>query len=112
MLCHLNDALSQSVGDTTARSVNRRALQHFPLKHLVFYVVPFPKNAPTATEFLSTPPGDFDADRRRLMGLINRLATTPRAKGPEHPFFGPLSNDEWNTLQCKHISHHLKQFGC
>ena len=40
-----------------------------------------------------------------------QLALTPRAKGPEHPFFGPLTNGEWNALQWKHIKHHLKQFG-
>jgi len=44
--------------------------------------------------------------------LMERLAATPRANGAEHPFFGPLTNEEWNALQWKHLSHHLRQFGC
>ena len=34
MLCHLNDALVFSIGGVKAKSANRRAFQHFPLKHL------------------------------------------------------------------------------
>ncbi len=112
MLCHLNDALSISLGELSAKPMNRPAFQRFPLKHLIIYVAPFPKGAPTAPEMLSSAPGNFDADRRRLIERMERLAATPRAQGPEHPFFGRLTNDEWNFLQAKHIAHHLKQFGC
>lgn len=111
MLCHLNDALAMSVGDISLESVNRKVFHHFPMKHLIFYVLPFPKNVPTAPGLLSSRPKDFESDRERLIERIVRLAATPRAKGPEHPFFGPLTNEEWNVLQWKHISHHLKQFG-
>jgi hypothetical protein len=112
MICHLGDALAMSLGELAVKSANRKAFQHFPLKHLIIYVLPFPKGVPTAPELLSTPPRDFDADRRRLVGFINRIAAAPKAMGPEHPFFGPLTNEEWNALHWKHISHHLKQFGC
>lgn len=33
----------------------------------------------------------------------------PDAK-PVHPFFGPMSKDEWRTSHHKHITHHLQQF--
>ncbi len=112
MICHLVDSLAMSLGELPSRSANRKVFQHFPLKHLVLYVVPFPKSFPAAPELLSTAPRDFGADRQRLLGLIDRLAVTPKANGPEHPLFGPLTNEEWNALQWKHIAHHLKQFGC
>ena len=112
MLCHLNDALACSLGDIKTRSFNRKVLQHFPLKHLFLYVVPFPKNAPTAPEFLSSNPSTFESDRQRLVSLMDRLAATPKGCGPEHPLFGRMTNDEWNVLQRKHIDFHLKQFGC
>lgn len=112
MLCHLGDTLAMSLGDVSVEPMNRKAFHQFPLKHLILYVLPFPKGAPTARELLSTSPEDFDTDRRRVVELVNRLAAAPNARGPEHPFFGPLTNEEWNALQWKHINHHLKQFGC
>jgi hypothetical protein len=82
------------------------------MKHLLLYVLPFPKGVSTAPELLSTAPGNFDVDRQRVLDSIHLLAGAPAAQGPEHPFFGPLTNEEWNALQWKHIDHHLKQFGC
>lgn len=112
VLCHLGDTLAMGVGEVPTKSVNRKMFHHFPLKHLILYVLPFPKNVPTAPELLASAPSDFEADRKRVLDLINRLAVTPPANGPEHPFFGPLTNEEWNALQWKHIDHHMKQFGC
>ncbi len=112
MVCHLNDSIAVGLGEIPSHSVNRKVFQYFPLKHLAMYVVPFPKGFPAPPEMLSTAPADFEADRQRLFELIHRLAGAPQGKGPEHPLFGPLSMDEWNALQWKHIDHHLKQFGC
>jgi hypothetical protein len=112
MLCHLGDTLAMALGELAAQPMNRKAFHHFPLKHLIIYALPFPKGAPTSPELLSTAPQNFDADRRRVVECINRLAAAPTANGPEHPLFGPLTNEEWNVLQWKHINHHLRQFGC
>lgn len=113
MLCHLSDALSVSLGEIQSRPLNRKIFQHFPMKHLALYVLPFPKGFPAPPEMLGTAPAAFDADCNRLVELINRVAALPQGEdGPEHPLFGPLSNEEWNALHWKHIDHHLKQFGC
>jgi hypothetical protein len=111
LLCHLVDTLEMSLGEISVPSANTKALQRFPLKHLFLYVAPFPKGASAPGELLSTQPTDFESDRQRAVGLIERLAATARGPGGEHPFFGPLTNEEWNVLQWKHVSHHLKQFG-
>ena len=111
LLCHLADTFRMSLGDLLVPSANTKVLQRFPLKHLFLYVAPFPKGAKAPAELLSTTPGDFESDRKRAVGLVERLAATPRGAGAEHPFLGPLTNEEWNVLQWKHISHHLKQFG-
>ena len=111
MICHLCDTFAMSLGDIRIPSANKKAFQRFPLKHLILYVFPFPKNVPISPELLASQPTSFDADRLRLIKLIERLAATPRAHGPEHPLFGPLTNEEWNALQRKHIDHHLRQFG-
>jgi len=111
LLCHLADTFEMSLGTVAVPSVNRKTFHHFPMKHLALYILPFPKNVPTPGALRATAPGHFEADRLRVVELIERLATAPHAKGPEHPFFGPLTYEEWNALQGKHVSHHLKQFG-
>jgi hypothetical protein len=111
MICHLGDALAMALGDLPVKAHKAGPFQHFPLKHLILYVFSMPKGVPTAPELLSSSPGTFEADRRIVAERIDSLATAPRGAGPVHPFFGPLTNDEWNALQHKHIDHHLKQFG-
>ena len=111
LLCHLRDTLDMSLGVISVPSANRKAFHHFPMKHLILYVLPFPKGVPTPSELTASSPVNFETDRHRVVELIERLAATPRAKGPEHPFFGPLTSEEWNALQWKHIKHHLTQFG-
>jgi hypothetical protein len=111
MVCHLGDALAMALGELAVQPTQRGAFQHFPLKHLVLYVLPFPKSVPTAPELLSSAPGDFEADRQRAIEAIHRVGGAPAGMGPAHPFFGPLNQEEWSALQAKHIAHHLKQFG-
>ncbi len=111
MLCHLDDALSVSLGEPPSQPMNHKAFQHFPLKHLILYVVPFPKGAAAPPGMLLTPPRNFDEDRQRLFDKIERIAAARAGAGPAHPLFGPLSYEEWNALHWKHIEHHLKQFG-
>jgi hypothetical protein len=112
VLCHLGDTLAMALGGIRRPSVNANRLQRYLLKYLFLYIAPMPKGLPTATELLSSPPSNFDADRQRIVDLIERLAKAPRALGPEHPFFGLLTNEEWNVLQWKNTDHHLRQFGC
>jgi hypothetical protein len=111
LLCHLTDSLAMALGSLPTQSASRKAFQRFPLKHLILYVLPFPKNVPTAPELLSSAPGDFETDRLSVIDSIRRLEAAPQGMGGEHPFFGPLTNDEWSALQAKHLHHHLKQFG-
>jgi hypothetical protein len=72
------------------------------------------RNLPTAQEFRSVRERELETERERLVQLVERLTTGgPDAltKDP-HPFLGRLRVDEWDALQCKHLAHHLQQFGC
>jgi hypothetical protein len=111
MICHLGDALSMALGDLPVKPIKAGPFQYFPLKHLILYVFPMPKGVPTAPELLSSLPDSFESDRSVVAERIQRMAAAPRGAGPVHPFFGPLTNEEWNALQYQHIDHHLKQFG-
>jgi uncharacterized protein DUF1569 len=112
MLQHLRLSALMAVGDLSVPSVNKRALQVFPLKHLILYLVPFPKGAPTATELKPNVATSFEEERRALLQLLERIGTGLRdGVGPTHPLFGPLTWREWGVATYKHTNHHLKQFG-
>jgi hypothetical protein len=85
----------------------------FPFKHLLLYVVPFPKGAPTAPELLQgAHADDIESEKASLAELLSRIGSGPReGPGPAHPLFGPLSRQEWGAATYKHTDHHLRQFG-
>lgn len=73
---------------------------------------PFPKNLPTAKEFVIVDEHAFDEEQKRLLQLVQRFATTGKdAAPPKHPFFGKMGLQEWARLAYKHTDHHLQQFG-
>ena len=74
---------------------------------------PIRRNSPTAPDLVVADERDFETERVRLRGLIDRFAVV----GPSgcssypHSFFGRLTPDEWAVLMYKHMDHHLRQFG-
>jgi hypothetical protein len=112
MLHHLNLSARMTLGELPVRCSSKRPLQVFPLKHLILYVIPFPKGAPTAPELKPASAGSFDEERAAVLELLERIGTGPReGAGPSHPLFGPLSWREWGVATYKHADHHLRQFG-
>ena len=83
------------------------------IKRSVFSEKPFRKNGPTDPAYKVTDERDFERERTRLFGAIQRFT----AAGPDevarhtHPFFGDLTGEQWGQLMYKHIDHHLQQFG-
>ena len=112
MLQHLRLSARMTVGELSVPSVNKRAFQVFPLKHLVIYVLPFPKGAPTAPELKPVVVESLEEERAALLQLLEAIGTGPRdGTGPAHPLFGPLTWREWGVITYKHADHHLRQFG-
>ncbi|HJV47842.1 MAG TPA: DUF1569 domain-containing protein [Geothrix sp.] len=73
---------------------------------------PMRPNTPTQRELVVTEAPDFEAERTRLCGLIDRffLAGPDGCTSHPHTFFGPLTPQEWAVLMYKHLDHHLRQF--
>ncbi len=74
---------------------------------------PFGRGMPTAPEFRVRDARDFAREREQLLELVRQFGRNGPAgltKLP-HPFFGPMTVEEWDTLQWKHLDHHLRQFG-
>ena len=112
MLQHLRLSARMTLGELPVASANKRVFQIFPLKHLILYVLPFPKGAPTAAELKPSDAISFEEERAALLELLERIGTGPRdGAGPAHPLFGPLTRREWGVVNYKHADHHLKQFG-
>jgi hypothetical protein len=74
---------------------------------------PMKRNSPTAPGMIVTDDRDLEAERRRLLALVDRFVTAGPAGCTTHPhaFFGRLTPQEWAILMYKHLDHHLRQFG-
>ncbi len=73
---------------------------------------PLKQSVPTFSEAKIADTRNFDTEKQKLIELIKRFSAGPGviSKDP-HPFFGPMTIDEWDTLQVKHLDHHFRQFG-
>ena len=112
MLQHLSLSARMTLGELSVPSANKRVFQLFPLKHLILYVFPFPKGAPTAPLLKPVDASSFEDERAALLELLERIAAGSReGAGPAHPLFGPLTWREWGVVTYKHADHHLRQFG-
>ena len=112
MLAHCADNLRMAVGDLPVKAKSIPFFRYFPLKHLALYVLPFPKNAPTAPELKSRAPKAFDAERVDIRTLLPRLDPASFiGRVPDHPIFGSFTPAQWGTLGFRHLDHHLRQFG-
>ena len=113
MLAHCQQPLRVATGELPLK----RGLIGFLLGRLakkkLLAPAPWKPGMPTAPEFKITDARDFAKEKAVLLALVKRFGEAGPAgltKGP-HPFFGPLTTDEWQTLQWKHLDHHLRQFG-
>lgn len=110
MVCHLDDSLRVGLGEIPSRQVGN-LLMRTVVKWVVVYlqVKAPPGKIKTAPEMLTTKPASWEADREKLVRLIE---TFPQAKQVfPHPAFGKMSHREWGRLAASHIDHHLRQFG-
>jgi hypothetical protein len=112
MICHLEDSLRVATGVTPARP--KQTMMSNPLvRWLVIYVLPWPKGkAQTVKELLTTQPGEFEADRKRLDAILADAAQRgPSAHWATHPAFGNVSGRDYGVLIYRHFDHHFRQFG-
>jgi hypothetical protein len=111
MIAHVSDACRLYLGELSVAS-KRTPLRYTPLKQLIVYVLPFPRNVPTAPELIARTPGEWSVEVAGLCDAIARVAaSSDRRDWPDHPVFGALSTRAWGVLAWRHTDHHLRQFG-
>lgn len=83
------------------------------LKKKVFYGGDMGKNSPTAKEFIIREHFDLETEKKALIANLNLFATEGKSSITltNHPFWGKMSHEDWDTLMGKHLDHHLRQFG-
>ena len=113
MLRHCAISLGDVLGDRPVKQAFLGKLITPLIRGQIFGDKPFRRNSPTDSIYVVSDPQDFDAERARLATLIDRVVQRGPAKteGMVHPFFGRLSGEQWGRLMCKHLDHHLRQFG-
>ena len=112
VMAHMADALRMALGDLPCRPKHVPLARVAPLKQILLYWVPIPKNMPTARELVEREPGAIDDERAACASLVARFdpALAP-TRWPEHPLFGALDGRQWGVIAYRHLDHHLRQFG-
>lgn len=113
MLAHSQSPLYVAMGEKNFKGGIMALLFGKIAKKQLVKDEPFKKNLPTAPSFVVKDERNFDEEKSRLIDLVQRFgnADPEEIAARPHPFFGKLTADEWNTLQFKHLDHHLNQFG-
>ncbi|ASW73128.1 hypothetical protein IQ37_13830 [Chryseobacterium piperi] len=73
----------------------------------------YSRDSPTAPQFMIVGRRDFEEEKKRLIGYIQKTQQLGAAAfdGKESFSFGKLKSHEWNNMFAKHLNHHLSQFG-
>lgn len=111
-LAHMATTMEMSLGDINPpRALVGRLIGGWIKPKAL--AAPMRPGNPTSPQLRISDTRDFEKERTRLRGLIDRFATAgPKGVTTQpHPFFGPMTTDEWALQMWKHVDHHLRQFG-
>ncbi len=114
MLAHCSAGLDMQMGTIKLKRVFiGRIIGPLIKKMVTSNDEPFKKNSPTAPELTFVDERDFNKEKERLIGLVDRFTKggTAGVSPYPHPFFGKMSADDWGIMAYKHLDHHLSQFG-
>lgn len=113
MLAHCNFPLQVALHDIVLEKPNLfKRLLFAMFKSSLYDDKPWKQSLPTTKEFIVNTDKDFEAEKTRLVNIINRFHKEKiRSEWPPHPMFGSFTNEQWGKMQYKHLDHHLKQFG-
>lgn len=114
MVCHLCDSYRAALGEkavSPATGLFQRTIMKWVALQLP---VKWPKGVKTRPEVEQgiggTPPVEFERDRAMLIVVFDRFCETSADLAPAHPFFGPMSRQDWLRWGYLHADHHLRQF--
>ena len=112
-MAHCAMAMENALGATVLpRHPLGRLIGPWVKRGLIVKGRPMSHNAPSHPSVLVKDQRNFELERTRLHGTIDRFASGPGAC-TRHPhfFFGHMEPVEWATFMYVHLDHHLQQFG-
>lgn len=110
MVAHCADPLRAAMGEMSVTE-KWTPFRIGLFRYLVIYVLPWPKGAPTAPEFIHAGAEDLNRNRQQLAEALERFAAHRGKPFRDHAAFGALSEKDWGHLTWRHLDHHLQQFG-
>lgn len=115
MVCHLCDSYKVALGEKSV-SMATGFLEQTLIKFLALRApMKWPHGRPTRPEVEQgvggTPPVEFEMDRGKLLSTVDRFCSSAIDPKIQHPFFGPMTRQEWMRWGYLHADHHLRQFG-
>lgn len=110
MLAHCAEVLDVSNGKPLTGTPFIAKLFKGYIKKMVIGPKPYPKSTQTHPQYLQTEPRDFEEEKQRLLGSLEKMKGMEGEK-VEHTLFGVLSKEEKGWAMYKHLDHHLQQFG-
>jgi len=112
MLAHCSAAMAMATGESNLPRVFIGRLIGPLVKPMYTNDKPFSKNSPTAKELIFSNPCDFSYEQQQLRAKVRQFFEGGEGKCTRHPhpFFGPLTPQEWSRGMYKHLDHHLRQF--
>ena len=83
------------------------------VKPKIINELPYKQSLPTSPAFINTNNKNFDEEKIKLIGNIQRVQQLGREafEGKQNINFGKMTAQEWNNMFAKHLNHHLDQFG-
>lgn len=112
MMSHCIAPIDIAFGNTQLKANFLFQLLGRLIKKKIINAPVFGKNSPTAPDFIRKDKYDFDKTKSELIEKVKMFQDgTKVIKTNRHPFFGPMSSQDWDNLQWKHLDHHLRQFG-
>jgi hypothetical protein len=113
MLSHCNKAIHKTL--SWDRKLRKATFKQHMVKWMALYIFPrFPKNVKTSSAFEThgnVSNLEFENQKSMYKELLLKLQHLDKSLSAPHPYFGPLTHQEWGLVIWKHLDHHLKQFG-
>lgn len=113
MLAHVSISFGVPLSDKPLPRMLLGRLLGWTMKAKLYNDEPWKRNLPTSPEFIIKEDKQFDAEKEKLLKLVDRFHHHGKETAGRfpHPFFGSFTTEQWGMSMYKHLDHHLQQFG-